>query len=133
MTGAPKLQGRKKVVAVALSLVAGLLGNCILMVLFGGFLKGLPMLVGGALGGICFGIFAGSAYQGLARVLSGSTRFAAIGYVMMALALPWLAYVFWKYRNGPYVSTSTAIFDCLPLLLFFGGVLLCTQSGSKKD
>ena len=49
-------------------------------------------------------------------------RLVAIGSIMAIIGLPWLIYVFRKYADGPYVSTTTALIDSLPLILLIAAI-----------
>ena len=48
------------------------------------------------------------------------------------ISLPWLGYVFWMYRNGPYVSLETAFFDCLPLVLIAWAIGMYAFASKKE-
>ena len=48
--------------------------------------------------------------------------FRTAGFITLAVAIPWIVFVFWKYRTGPYVSVGTALFDSIPIVALFCAV-----------
>ena len=54
-----------------------------------------------------------------------------VGWVILAVAVPWVGFILWKYRMGPYVSFNTALIDSLPVGLFFLAVALLLTRKSE--